>query len=712
MGASRYVGRVGGLAIALGAGVFLMYAAAEASADAAAEEGPAAGHSRLRPAHEAAARPHPRATPASATVAGAAVGTNGITVNPTTTIADGIVRGTLNASSATGQDLTYTAVGSSKGGKIDLGTVGDDPQSYTVLPYADWLDGADKGSQTFTVRVSENTAFDKLVTGVPVVGLVAAPIIDMLQQTPLVSTLLAPIIGSSVLASIDVDVAALAPGNTPLAFTYRVESFDGTLISTNFFPAVGLSAGRAAPTVMNGPGLALPGATDPYAMFEGDFVPGVAVLRESGYNVVTWDPRGEYASSGILQLDNPFYEGRDVSALITWLASETPAQLNADGDPRLGMVGGSYGGGIQMTTVDPRIDAIVPSIAWNSLNASIYPSQIFKTGWANVLALGLFGSGARINTQIYEGVLTGNLLGLITESGQAALASTGPTVLLNQLRAPVMFVQGTVDALFPLAESITNAQTVLANPYVTPVKMIWFCGGHGICLDPTDIGAQGLSIEGDTLEWLDSWVKAGTAPAEIPNFQWWDQLGGYYSSDLYPFDDGFNRPLPLVGRSDGGTLGILPFALGGSGPNTAGCAYEPACGWPFNQVFATPAPLAINVPIVPSAGDQIVGAPTVSFTYSGLGTARAVYGQIIDDATGRVLGNIATQIPVTLDGQPHTVSADLADIAYTATANPSLTLQITGSATLYWNSSFGLVDISDVRVDLPLRQTVLAGGSA
>ena len=78
----------------------------------------------------------------------------------------------------------------------------------------------------------------------------------------------------------------------------------------------------------------------------------------------------------------------------------------------------------------------------------------------------------------------------------------------------------------------------------------------------------------------------------------------------------------------------------------------------------------------------------------------------IDNATGRVLGNIVTPIPVTLDGQTRTVSVPIADIAYTATtvgsATPSLTLQITGSASLYMNSAWGVLNVSNVVADLPV----------
>ena len=38
-----------------------------------------------------------------------------------------------------------------------------------------------------------------------------------------------------------------------------MKSFDGTMISVNYFPALDLTAGRTAPTILNGPSLATAG---------------------------------------------------------------------------------------------------------------------------------------------------------------------------------------------------------------------------------------------------------------------------------------------------------------------------------------------------------------------------------------------------------------------------------------------------------------------
>jgi ABC-2 type transport system ATP-binding protein len=612
--------------------------------------------------------------------------------------------------------LSYALVGDSCGsncslgdigGKISLGTVPNaplttDPQSYTILPYANWLDvGGSKGVQSFAVRVSEVTGLDRLLTGIPLVGLLAAPVIDLLQKLPLISDLLAPFIGTSVLVAISPDVATLASGDTPVAFTYKVTSFDEVGISTNFFPAVGLAAGGIAETVINMPGLGSAGESNPYAKFGvGGETLGVGPLRDALYNVVTVTPRGEFDSGGILQLDNPFFEGRDVSAVITWLAdpANTPAVLDAPGDPALGMVGGSYGGGIQLTaaSTDSRIDAIVPDIAWNSLNSSLYPDNTFKTAYGSLLYLSLLTTGARVNSLIPRAVLTGDLFGWISESAQATLASSGPTALLANLLAPTLLTQGIVDVLFPLQQSLDNAQAILGNGLNVPTKLIWFCGGHGICLDPVNPVQQTALLLSNGLAWLDQYVRGGPVNT-IPNFQWFDQLGDYNFSTLLPYEPLFNDLPDITATDAGGLLPIVPL-LGGS--NGTGGLYGLGGGAAARN--------AVNVAVTVPTGTQVVGAPTVSFTYQGLGTTRAVYAQIINDATGQVLGNVVTPVPVRLDGKTHTLTMDLSDIVYTydPAGTGGLTVQITSSATAYENfTSFGLMKISDVTVTLPNRNS-------
>lgn len=699
----------------------------------------------------AAARREPLAS------AQAALASSSISVNPSVTWGgmyrqrnyDGILVGTLGASSSL--ELTYSVISDpSLGGKI--ASINSKAPSYAAFsPEGEFFYLPDATAlttpgqvETFRIMVAEKTGFDVFLASIPIVGLIAPTIIDLLHRTPILNELLAPLIGASEIVTFTVDPYSLA-ADRPTAFTTKVPSFDGLMISTNYFPATNVAQGLAesAPTVLNGPGLGAPGNTDaanPYGQLNvlpglldpvptpdqfGSLTPGLRVLRDgywisqdggpsyigpTGYNVITWDPRGEFASRDRslpgLQIDSPLYEARDVSALMTWAASAANPALSqvameTAGDPLIGMVGGSYGGGIQWTTAgtDPRVDAIIPQISWNSLISSLYPNtNQFKTGFGTVLLLALLTTGAHINTQIYEGVGTGFALGWLSQTSQAVLSSAGPTVLLNNITAPTLIFQGMQDVLFELDESVANAQILLANPNAVPTKMVWFCGGHGTCTDPLNPWQddQGLI---DNLKWLDQYVAGvGTPADEIPTFAWYDQLGAYYSSALMPFQDGFNLPDPHITTGTGGLLGLGPI-IGGSGPGSV-----PNVSPVLTIGNATPAWNALNVTVTPPPDSQVVGAPTLQFTYSGLGTSRTVYAQLIDDTTGQVLGNLVTPVPVVLDGRERTVTIPLANIGYSTPPEGTLTLQITSSATNYENfTTAGVINVGDIQLDLPIR---------
>ena len=99
---------------------------------------------------------------------------------------------------------------------------------------------------------------------------------------------------------------------------------------------------------------------------------------------------------------------------------------------------------------------------------------------------------------------------------------------------------------------------------------------------------------------------------------------------------------------------------------------------------------------------MIAGTPQLTFTYSGVGTSRHVYAQLVDDKTGLVLGIAVTPIPVTLDGQTHTVTIPLAQVAQTMEPGDTLTLQVAASAAQFANfTSVGVINVSDMQLTLP-----------
>ncbi len=493
--------------------------------------------------------------------------------------------------------------------------------------------------------------------------------------------------------------AALALPAAAAARSLTVRSFDGTKLHVNFFIAAGLRRGHRAPTVLMGPGWGSPGDTNA----NDSTVPslgavGVGTLRRAGFNVVTWDPRGFGRSGGTVEVDSPRFEGRDVSALISWVARQPQSLLDRRGDPRVGMAGGSYGGGIQLVAAasDHRIDAIVPDIAWNSLITSLYKNNTGKLGWAGLLYL--------------AGRAAGRLDPLIGESYQAEAAgmpltaaelgfyrSRGPASLVAKIKAPTLLIQGTADNLFTLQEAVTNYDMLRAAD--VPVKMLWFCGGHGICL--TNPGRTSL-ITTDTIGWLDRYLKDQVRRNTGPAFEWVDQDGVEHTGSGYPL--AASTPLTATGS---GTLTLS--TTGGSGPVTSFPGSAGPLAAAVGPITPAKAANAVNVTVgSPQRSVLVVGAPKLTLTYRGLAaTGRApvhtsVYAQVVDDATGKVLGNQVTPIPVTLDGSTHTLALPLEILSATDHPGEHFTVQVAASTVAYQaQRATGAIDFTRVHVVLP-----------
>ncbi len=104
--------------------------------------------------------------------------------------------------------------------------------------------------------------------------------------------------------------------------------------------------------------------------------PEAEQLARAGFAVLTWSARGFGKSTGQIALDSPDYEVKDVEQLVSWLARQPRVLLDRPGDPRVGIAGASYGGGIALLAAayDHRIDAIVPQITWNNLATALFPN--------------------------------------------------------------------------------------------------------------------------------------------------------------------------------------------------------------------------------------------------------------------------------------------------------------------------------------------------
>ncbi|HEV2058931.1 MAG TPA: alpha/beta fold hydrolase, partial [Solirubrobacteraceae bacterium] len=479
-----------------------------------------------------------------------------------------------------------------------------------------------------------------------------------------------------------------------------VRSFDGTPIVAHFYPAGGLAAGEQAPTVLIGPGYGNRADTKPEQNV-GDRI-GSANLRNAGFNVVTWDPRGFGGSGGVAMFDSPAFEGRDVQALVDYVADQREALLDAAGDPRVGMSGSSYGGAIQLVAaaIEPRLDAIVPDVAWHSLVTSFARDRAFKAGWLLLICAGgevlgladglINPAGVQLGStapQLKTMCVEGNVAGRLSPATTSWLAERGPAGLLDAIRAPALITQGTIDTLFPPGQAVANYDVLRRNG--VPVKMLWYCGGHGTC--PTPAGEAAV-LRRAGLNWLRRWLMRDKTVHTGPRFEWVDDRGAWRSGPDYPLAlDG------SVGASGAGSLGLLPSASVTLGP----------------LVLETPALSRLEfVYDAPPAAADVVGEPTISLSYRGraLPASTFVYAQVVDARMQRVVGGQVTPIPVVLDGRQRTVKRKLEAIALRAHPSSDLRLRLLPSTALYGpQRSTGSVASLSVTSTLPIVDATRSG---
>ena len=363
---------------------------------------------------------------------------------------------------------------------------------------------------------------------------------------------------------------------------WNITSFDGTIIRAHWFPLSTYVPGAGTgphPTVLMGPGWSLSGDTDTTSQGILGEVP-IRDLLDAGFNVLTWDPRGFGKSGGKAEVDSPLYEARDVSTLISWVAAQPGVELDAPGDPRMGMVGGSYGGGIQLVTAatDCRVDAIVPTIAWNSLGTSLDKSRTFKSGWSGLLTN--LSSSDHVDPEVTAAYASGSTTGTITPS-EASLVHRprpGPTARTGS-RCPRCSCKGQWTRSSPSRRRWTTIEVLRAGGVTT--SMLWFCGGHGVCLtDPGDTAAP----EQATLAWLKRYVQRDTSVSTGPGFEFVDQNGTTYTAPSYPLPE----TLPFTARARAPSTWSRPAGPGRSPPTRT--ARSSAAWWPRSPRHRPPMP--------------------------------------------------------------------------------------------------------------------------
>jgi hypothetical protein len=348
-----------------------------------------------------------------------------------------------------------------------------------------------------------------------------------------------------------------------------------------------------------------------------------------GYVVLSYSGLGFGGSSCTITLDDPDWDGKAGKQLVSYLGGQSgvafldaahtqPAPplkvvvhdaVDHNGtartvDPRVGTVGGSYGGGFQFATasLDPRVDTLVPLITWSDLSYSLAPNNTDQTvgvstqrsgaaklWWA--VGFSLLGlTGDLQNGQVPPDVLpcpnfadfvcpallTAGTTGYLQPGDVAKLRHASVASYVKRIKVPVLLVQGENDTLFNLNEAVATYQAL--EKQGTEVKMIWQSWGHSGPAAPgeIDLGNPDPTTQYETgriARWLDHYLKdaaVSTGP-EFSYFRDWIEYDGnaapaYQNSQTFP-----------VGKA-------RTYRLSGAGDLVAGATAEPG-----SQSFVTTA---------------------------------------------------------------------------------------------------------------------------
>ena len=165
------------------------------------------------------------------------------------------------------------------------------------------------------------------------------------------------------------------------------------------------------------------------------------------------------------------------------------------------MAGVSYAGGIQLVTaaIDKRVDAITPTIAWNSIISCLDKDGAPKGGWSTILVATAGGATrTRTSTRLPAALTTGYVRPTTSPgSPRAARARWSPD------QDP--HAAGGGDRRHPLHAARGDRQLRVLKANHVPLKMLWFCGGHGACTTAHD--PAGL-VESRVIAWLKRYLMA------------------------------------------------------------------------------------------------------------------------------------------------------------------------------------------------------------
>jgi ABC-2 type transport system ATP-binding protein len=457
-------------------------------------------------------------------------------------------------------------------------------------------------------------------------------------------------------------------------------------ICYTIFKPAGADKGHRVPVLMHSHGWGGSRTTDP-ASFQR--------FLDAGYGVISFDQRGFGESGGQAYVENPDVEGHDVRGLVDVLSKLRWVEQDGPGDPHMGAIGGSYGGGYQFltafeelrTTGKPVLDAMAPEITWNDLSRSLAPEGVVRDEWALALSAAAVPSDAlphNIYAALVEGAATGTWPdGSIpgTENLNAFFEKNGPKWHVDhgrKLDIPVLFGQGTTDGLFNLEQGLTNWRTAITDRARSQSIFVGYNGGHVL----PSVYPQGVSVTSDPC----SKELAG---------------GNFQALSIKFFDEtlkGIDTGLGGWGQLHIATPDSTCTTISSPDPNT-----EIGVGTVASPTAAGPA-IAYKIA---DGGISIAGSSYLTGNLTALPTARAFFGLAVgtSPADAHLVQNNVMPLNVTEVSTAAPVKIELPATAVDVPAGQSLYLLVSAVSDTFVGMSSrapGVVVLDQATVHLPV----------
>jgi ABC-2 type transport system ATP-binding protein len=279
------------------------------------------------------------------------------------------------------------------------------------------------------------------------------------------------------------------------------------------------------------------------------------------------------------------------------------------------------------------------------------------------------------------------------------LADSSPFRTVGQVRAPTLLIQGENDSLFPLSEGDANAAAISRNG--TPVKVVWYDGGH-------DGGGDVQRLRNLTSAWFGRYLLKDGTPTDV-RFEVTvpDATISTQNSNPEPvIREGAGLPgvtlagVPKTARLD--LTGATQTALAPAGATPAALSSVPGLGAALGRTLsrlssvsggtgasltALPGQVARFETAPLKTGLRITGAPRVDLTITSTKKNATLFAQLYDIAPGGT-ATLPEQLvtPIYLDDLPaagRTVTISLPAIVHEVAKGHRLRLVLSSTDQAY-----------------------------